>query len=359
MRLPEFEKDGKWVIDEDKAIQVIHKAFELGVNYIDTAYPYCHGNSEYTVGKALKDRRDKVYLATKMPTWLVKEKGDYRRLLEEQLGKLNTEYIDFYFFHDLNKDRWQNIASRFKLLDDAMKAKQEGLIKHIAFSVHDKPEFIRELLGTGMFEAILCQYNLLDRTNDDVLEYAREKGIGTVVMGPVGGGRLAAPSEVITGPVKDKYRSTPEIALRFVLANPNVDCALSGMNTIDMVEENARVASIEDPLSEDDWKRINGMLEETKQLADLYCTGCDYCMPCPQGIKISDVFRLMNYHRVYKLTQYAREEFQKLGKDDWHGKPPSECIECGACEPKCPQEIKIRERLKEVADEFQRDNHKG
>jgi len=346
MRLPEYEKNGKWYMDEDQAIKIIHRAFELGVNYIDTAYPYCHGNSEYTVGKALKGYKDKVYLSTKIPTWSVKKEGDYRRFLEEQLKKLDTEYIDFYHFHSVNKGSFENVILKYDLLKEAQLAKEEGLIKHISFSFHDKPEVLKELVDIGIFESVLCQYNLLDRSNEEAITYAKNKGLGVVIMGPVGGGRLAVPSDILSNIISGEVKSTPEVALRFVLGNPDISCALSGMSSIQMVEENARVASIEEPLSKEEWERINAAIEETKRLSELYCTGCDYCMPCPQNIKISHVFRLMNYHKVYGITAYAKEQFAKLGADSKEGQSPSACVECGLCETKCPQKIEIRKQLK-------------
>ncbi len=352
MRLPYCEKDGKWVLDEEKSVQILQRAFDLGVNYVDTAYGYCDGRSEYAVGKALKGYRDKVYLSTKMPTWNVEQEGDYTRLLEEQLKKLDVEYIDFYHFHGLNKNNWENKVLKFNLLDEAVKAKEQGLIKHISFSFHDSPDVLKMLVDAGLFESVLCQYNLLDRSNEEAIAYAREKGLGVVIMGPVGGGRLAAPSDVIARTVGGKYKSTPEIALRFVLANPNVCCALSGMSSFEMVEENVRVASMTEHLTEEEKRKIDEMYEETKRLAELYCTGCNYCMPCPQGIKIPEVFRLMNHHRVYGLTEYAKREFAALGKDDWHGKHPDDCVDCAQCESKCPQNIEIRKQLKEVVREL-------
>lgn len=351
MRLPEYEKNGKWYIDEDRALEIIHRAFDLGVNYIDTAYGYCHGNSEYTVGRALKGYRDSVFLSTKIPTHRVKEKDDYRRLLEEQLDKLGQDYIDFYHFHGLNKKSYEQIVLKYDLLDEAIKAKQEGLIKHISFSFHDKPEVMKELVDTGVFETVLCQYNLLDRSNEEAIAYACRKGVGTVVMGPVGGGRLAFGSDLLMQNTGREVKSTPELAIRFVTANPNVCCALSGMNTIEMVEENARTASLEQPLSEEEIKKLDAMLEETKQLADLYCTGCSYCMPCPQDINIPQVFKTMIYHKVYGLTEYARQNFKNFGRNN-HGAHPSECIECRKCIDKCPQDINIPQRLKEVITEL-------
>ncbi|NMB24877.1 MAG: 4Fe-4S dicluster domain-containing protein [Firmicutes bacterium] len=351
MRLPELEeKDGSWRIDEEKALAAIHQAFELGVNYIDTAYGYCHGNSEAMVGKALKGWRDRVYVSTKMPTWMVEKTSDYRRLLEEQLVRLGVDYIDFYHFHALSRERFENVVLKHKLLDEAQKAKAEGLIKHISFSFHDEPEVLKELVDVGIFSSLLCQYNLLDRANEEAIAYAHGKGLGVVIMGPVAGGRLAASSPTIQKLLGERRVSSPELALRFVLANPGVSCALSGMTSAEMVVENARAASVETPLTSEELTRINLALEEHKRLAELYCTGCDYCMPCPNDVNISLNFRLMNYHRVYGLTEYARNEYQKLGTNgDNKGRKAEDCIECGICEELCPQKIEIREQLKETA----------
>jgi len=351
MRLPEIEeKDGTFRIDEEVALATITRAFELGVNYIDTAYGYCHGNSEIVVGKALKGWRDKVYLSTKVPTWMVKSTGDYRRLLEEQLRKLDVEYIDFYHFHALDKERFENTVLKYDLLDEAQKAKDEGLIKHISFSFHDEPKVLKELVDVGIFSSLLCQYNLLDRANEEAIAYAHSKGLGVVIMGPVAGGRLAVSSKTIQELLEGRQASTPELALRFVLAHPGVSCALSGMNTVEMVEENVKAASLETPLAADELQRINLALEENERLADLYCTGCDYCMPCPQEVNIPLNFRLMNYHRVYGLTEYAKNQYLKIGTtEELKGKKADECIECGQCEDKCPQHIEIRKQLRETA----------
>lgn len=351
MRLPEYEKDGQWFI-KDEAIDMIRRAFDLGVNYIDTAYPYCHGNSEYVVGKALKGYRDRVYVSTKIPVWSVKQQSDYRRFLEEQLKKLDVDYIDFYHFHGINKYRWEETILKLNLVDEAEKAKSEGLIKHISFSFHDNPDYLKVLVDTGVFESVLCQYNLLDRSNEEGMAYAASKGLGVVVMGPVGGGRLDAPSEAISGMAGGNVKSTPEVALRFVLGNTNVHCALSGMNSIQMVEENAKVASSDLTLYKEDWDKINAMINETQKLAELYCTGCNYCLPCPKGINIPNIFSLMNQHRVFGLTEMAKSRFKKILDPGSKEVSPAECSECGACEKKCPQRIKIREKLKETLKEL-------
>ena len=141
--------------------------------------------------------------------------------------------------------------------------------------------------------------------------------------------------------------STPELALRFVLANPSVTIAFSGMSTRAQVEENCAIASREAPLSHEDIQAIQSVLEENKRLAELYCTGCNYCIPCAQAVAIPDIFAAMNYHRVWGLTAHARRLYQRLGPDNKEGKmDASACVECGECEEKCPQNINIIEQLK-------------
>lgn len=350
MRLPQKNIGGENAYDVEESIKIIHRAFELGVNYIDTAPYYCNKESEVIVGKALKGWRDKVYLSTKNP--IEDDSGEhFRERLENSLKKLDTDYVDFYHMWGINWGTYEErITAKDGPLQAALKAKEEGLVKHISFSFHDKPENMIKLIDTGYFETVLCQYNLLDRSNEKAIAYAKEKGLGVVIMGPVGGGRLGYPSEVIRNLLPGKVSSSPEIALRFVLANTSVSCALSGMGSLEMVEENARIASNEAQLSEAEIAAINASMEENKRMAELYCTGCNYCMPCPQGVNIPLNFQLMNYHRVYKLTEHARSQYQQIGKVDWmKGKKAEECIECGVCEEKCPQKIQIRKQLKETA----------
>jgi len=350
MRLPSKNVDGKTKWDVDESVRIIHRAFELGVNYIDTAPYYCDGESESIVGKALKGWRDKVYLSTKNP--IENASGaDWRKRLEASLKRLDVERIDFYHMWGINWGAWENnIDVKDGPLGAAVRAKEEGLIKHISFSFHDAPENLPRLIDTGAFETMLVQYNLLDRSNEPGIARAKEKGLGVVIMGPVGGGRLGAPSPAIQALLPGKVNSSAELALRFVLSNPGVTCALSGMGSMQMVEENVRIASDARPRSADEIAKINESVEENRRLSELYCTGCNYCMPCPAGVNIPLNFQIMNYHRVYKITDYAREQYAMIGKVDWmKGKPASECVECGECEGKCPQKLEIRKQLKETA----------
>ena len=250
MRLPEKEDR---TCDYEKSVPLLRRGIEMGINYIDSAWGYIRGTSEVAVGKAIKPfDRGKLYLATKIP--IGEQTGDmWREQLETQLERLNTDYIDFHLMHALRWEVFQEKVIRpGGPLEAAKKAQQEGLIHTICFSSHDTPENIRRLIDTGEFSGMLVQYNLLDRRNEEVISYAHDKGMGVAIMGPVGGGRLGFPSSEIQRMIPWGARSTPEIALRFVLANPAVSVALSGMNTMEQVEENTATASREEPLSEEE-----------------------------------------------------------------------------------------------------------
>lgn len=352
MRLPLKPGGQATDVDEDKAIECIHRAFDLGVNYIDSAHGYHGGVSEVVVGKAVAGRRDRVILSTKNP-YRQSDAQEWRRRLETSLDRMKVDYFDLYLIHYVSYSEVVGAMSgKGNSLDEARKAQAEGLFKHFSFSSHDTPANIIKLIDTGLFATMTVQYNLLDRANEKAIAHAQEKGMGVIIMGPIGGGRLVAPSEfqkMIPGGAK----STPEIALRFVLSNPAVSTALSGMNTVQQVVENCATASREEPLSAGEMQQVEKMLKEQKKLAELYCTGCNYCMPCPNDVNIPASFRAMNYHRVYGLTDHARREYRAIKPDSTDpakkGLPAGECKECGKCEEKCPQKIPIMEQLKETA----------
>lgn len=348
MRFPEYEKDGKWYVDTDKVDEMLKHAFDLGVNYFDTAPGYCHENSHMAVGHAVKDFRDKIYISTKFPMGNNKSKDEYRRKLELYLTQLDTDRIDFFHFWGINKKVFDDEVMGLGLIDEAVKCKEEGLIKHISFSFHDDPSVIKHIIDTApQLETMLCQYNIIDRANEEMIEYAREKGVGVVAMGPVGGGRLAAPAgmyETLTG---KKSNATYELALRFVLGNPNIACALSGMENIDMVDKNVAVASMEEPMSTEEWTQVTKAMEETKKFSDLYCTGCRYCIKCPKNIDIARIFEIYTHYNVYGLKEGAAREYRDFINDK-NRTHVEDCTMCGYCESKCPQHLDIREQLKRV-----------
>lgn len=351
MRLPEIEKDGVWEVDQEKATAMLRHAYELGVNYFDTAFFYCHSNSEIAVGKALKPIRGNVMISTKCPLEKITSREDYREQFMKSLKKLDCGYVDFYHFWGINKTQFDEKVIGLDLISEAKKLKEEGLIRHISFSFHDDPEVIKYIIDKAPeLETMLVQYNLLDRSNEEMIAYAAQKGLGVVIMGPVDGGRLAAPAELYSKLTGKQNIATYELALRFVLGNPNVSCALSGMETYDMVDKNAAVASNENPMSQEEWKEVGEAMENLKKFSELYCTGCRYCQPCPKGIDIPQIFQSYTYHNVYGLDEAAKSTYQRYLKGQ-NGKPGAtskDCINCGYCERKCPQHIKVREELKRV-----------
>jgi predicted aldo/keto reductase-like oxidoreductase len=347
MRFP--MRDDK-TVDRDRALPMLLKARELGVNYFDTGKWYCSQDSERTLGEALKKmRRSEVYVSTKYamehPT-----AADLREKFETSLRLLDLDYIDFYHFWGIS---WEQYETKLAIpggpLAEFLKLKEEGLVRHLSFSFHSKPEDIRPLVDTGHFESMLCQYNLLDRANEEGIAYAASKGLGVVIMGPVGGGRLGAPSEVVAKMLDGRRAvSTPELALRFVLSNPGVSIALSGLSEMRHVEENCETASRATWLTDGEKRKVVQAAQENRKFMDLYCTGCKYCMPCPHEVNISRVFEAMNYLRVWGLEESARSMYRGIGKSQWDkGRQADACEECGECETKCPQKLPIMEQLKE------------
>lgn len=349
MRLPEYEENGSWYVDDEKTKEMIGRAYDLGVNYFDSAPFYCNKNSELALGKAVKGFRNNILLSTKLPLELVKVPDDYRRTLEASLKKMDTDYIDFYHFWGIDKASFDGKIMEMDLLKEAAKAREEGLIRHISFSFHDDPSVIKHIIDTSEahgipMDSMLVQYNLLDRNNEEMLAYAHEKGLGTVAMGPVGGGRLSAPTDLYTKLTGKPTIATYELAFKFVLGNPNLSCALSGMQTKAMVEQNAAIASDDAALSEAEWRQLGEAMEQLTKFNELYCTGCKYCQPCPAGINIPHVFSLYTYYNVYGLKDHALNEYRSYS-DKPEGKTFKDCKDCGVCESKCPQHLKIREQL--------------
>lgn len=358
MRLPSIEEESR--VDLDKAVPIVRRALDLGINYIDSAYGYIWGTSEVAVGQAIKGYdRSKIFLATKIPVHSVEE-GEpqaWRERLEECLRRFDTPYIDFMHFHGLDWAAYSDVLTRNAMtLEEARKARSEGLIRHIVFSSHDEVNNIIKLIDTGDFAGMLVQYNYLDRHNEPAIARAHEKGMGVVIMGPVAGGRLVTPQGIVLDREGALEIKTPELALRYVWQNPGVSTALSGMSSIEMVEENVQSAGKVAHMSEAEMARVAELLTQQQNLADLYCTGCAYCMPCPNEVNIPENFRYMNWFRVWGMEEQARKAYAELnGESHWHaygevtGLNAEACLQCGECEPKCPQNIHIIDQLAETA----------
>ncbi|MEK6793447.1 MAG: aldo/keto reductase [Spirochaetota bacterium] len=344
MRLPMLSNGT--TVDRELSTPMFHAAFDAGVNYVDTAVGYCHEDSQRAVGDALKGYRERIIVSTKNPDYGTDESA-WRRNLENSLARLNVSCIDIYKHHGINWKRYTEIVEPVSS-KWMQKAKDEGLIRHISVSFHDSPENLIKIINTGYPDVITLQYNILDRQLADGIALAHEKGIGIVVMGPVGGGRLGASSPVLEGMVPGIKR-VPELALRFVLSNQDISVALSGMSTMEQVRENCAVAADAGVLSGDDTKLIDDRMIQLKKMAELYCTGCNYCMPCPSEVAIPKIFERYNRGKIYGLWDNARSVYATIGREKWDaGQKADSCIECGACEEKCPQHIPIREQLREA-----------
>jgi predicted aldo/keto reductase-like oxidoreductase len=348
MRLPIIGNDVA-NINEPEAIRMIRCAIDNGVNYVDTAYPYHRGNSEFVVGKALENGyREKVKLATKMPTWLVNSQGDMDKYLDEQLKKLNTKKIDFYLLHGLDDERWKKL-SKLNVVEWLEKKQDEGKIAHACFSFHDEyPVFKKIIDDYDGWTLCQIQYNYMDadyQAGTKGLRYAASRGLAVVIMEPIAGGRLAmkqpAEIEAIWNKAETK-RSPAEWALQWVWNQPEVSVVLSGMNTMEQVKENIMSADRSGPgtLTAREMQIINEVAARYKEFGFIGCTGCRYCMPCPEGVNIPEIISLYNEY-------FMRDKNDEVKKKYWeHITPESQakrCARCGKCEELCPQKVTIRE----------------
>ncbi len=357
MRLPTMQQDGKTVIDREAAISLIRRGIDGGITYVDTAYPYHDGESEIVTGLALKDGyRERVKLATKLPIWLVKEEKDMNRLLDEQLRKLDVPYVDFYLLHAMNKDRLELMRSLNyrQFLNDAL---ADGRIRHAAFSFHDGKEVFLELLQDydkwGMAQ---IQFNYLDddkQATEEGLRAAGKAGIPLVIMEPLRGGALANPPADVKQ-LMDSYevkRSAVEWAFAYVADYAEVATVLSGMSSQQQLDENLAIF---------DHLTVGGLTDADKALirelkktylarVPIGCTGCRYCVPCPNDVFIPSVFH--SYNESAMLGQEWKHSwgYNNLVQD---GHDASKCVGCGACEAQCPQSLPIIELLSKIDGEF-------
>lgn len=347
MRFP-VTADGK--IDEPEAEKLLKKAIAEGVNYLDTAYPYHDGESERFVGKVLKQYdRSSLYLATKLPLWEVKALADVDRIFNEQLEKLQTEYIDFYLMHAVNKERWDEMLS-LGVVKRLEELKEEGKIKYLGFSFHDSYEAFEEILNYRDWDFCQIQLNYMDTEEQAGMkgyELTAQKQVPLVIMEPVKGGSLAnfAPD------IADRFHalkadaSIASFALRFVGSLPNVKVVLSGMSTMEQVEDNLKTFSNFEPLSDKEQAEIKDIVKTLRSRVQNGCTGCNYCMPCPAGVNIPRNFRIWNTYHMYQNYNMVKWAWEN---DMGEAAQAKNCIKCGKCEKACPQKLSIREDLERV-----------
>ena len=358
MRLP-LKDNG--LIDEDQATGMLRYAIDHGVNYIDTAYPYHNGESEPVVGRALTGGyREKVHLATKLPSWLIKSREDMDKYLDEQLARLRTGTIDFYLVHGLTQLFWENLSALgvTDFLDDAI---ADGRIRYAGFSFHDNTKLFKEIVKSYDWTFAQIQYNFMDehyQAGTEGLKYAAKKGLGIVVMEPIRGGLLAKDLAGIREIwQKAKVQHPPaEWALRWVWNHPEVTVVLSGMSTPEQVRQNVALAQsgLADSLTKKELALFLKVKKEFEKRIMIPCTGCKYCMPCPHGVSIPECFEYYNRGHMYEDEEQARQIYSMFlgGFFDGTSGYASLCEECGECEEKCPQSLPIRENLKKVAAHF-------
>ena len=349
MRLPVLDDDsGK--IDEPEATRMLRYAIDHGVNYVDTAYPYHKGTSEVFLGRALQDGyRERVKLATKLPSWLIKAPEDLDRYLNEQLERLQTAHIDFYLFHALNEKNWSKLRD-VNVLRWAEGAMADGRIHHLGFSFHDRYEVFQEIVD-AYDRWTFCQimYNYMDEEHQAGtrgLEYAADKGLAVVVMEPIRGGQLA---KTVPQPIQELWDTAPRKrtpagwALQWVWNHPKVSVVLSGMSTMEHVRQNIVSASQSGPgaLTEDELALVARVRDKYRDLCPIPCTDCKYCLPCPSGVNIPRIFEIYNEAMIYNDLRGGRMRYGWLEE----GERANLCTECGQCLELCPQQIEIPEWL--------------
>ncbi|WP_027637987.1 aldo/keto reductase [Clostridium cadaveris] len=354
MRLP--LSDGK--IDRSKSSELLDYAISRGLNYLDTAYPYHNGESEEFLGEYLKSRniREKIFIATKLPSFLIKTRDDFEKYFNEQMKKLQLDYVDFYLVHALNKEYFENVKSLgvFEFLDSL---KAQGKIKHVGFSFHDKLEVFKEIVDSYPWEFCQIQYNILDanyQAGEEGLKYATDRGLGLAVMEPLRGGRLASnvPKDIKELWDSAEVKRTPaQWAFKYLWNNENVDVVLSGMNDFDQIKDNIDTAETTDAnsLSHSETELIEKVKEKYISKIKVNCTACRYCMPCPMGVNIPKAFDYLNNASLFDDLSTFKENYIKSLKDK---ESPVNCIKCGKCETICPQHIEIRKSLEETISVF-------
>ena len=357
MRFTSKEVNGETVVDEEKAIDIIRTAIDGGTTYMDTAYVYLGGKSEVVLGKALQDGyRDKVTIATKLPIDQVKVYEDIDRILNESLDCLQTDHLDFWLMHGINKERWEyakkmGVPQRF----DELKA--EGRIRYKCFSFHGPYDEFEYILKDYDWDMVQIQYNFMDVENQagtKGLELAGAMGIPVVIMEGLLGGRLSkAPDNVQA--VYDSFpvkRSPVEWSFRWLLNHPEVSTVLSGCTEVEQVVDNLRIFdSLEaGQMTEDELKLMDDVRAAYQSRTRVGCTGCSYCMPCPGGLEIPRIFAAWNESTLYNTAPKDNWGLQQIIREG-HG--PENCLQCGSCEAACPQSLPIIELMKEAVVELE------
>ena len=346
-------------VDEAEAIRMIRHAIDSGINYLDTAYTYHGSKSESILGRALKDGyRERTFIADKLPIWLVEKESDVRRIFEEQLQRLDTGFIDFYLIHCIDHEGWE-ITRNCRVLPILDELKAEGKIGHIGFSYHDDLSLFKEVIDAYPWDLCQIQLNYVDtefQAGLAGLHYAGQRGIPVVIMEPLKGGRLTDGVPPVIQKVWDEapVRRTPaEWAFKWVASHPEVITILSGMSSMEQLEQNLALFSRGDlsVLTDPELASIEQAADLYHQLIQYPCTECRYCMPCPGGVNIPRLIRYYNDWCAYEHNPKLKEEYLTWQDKSEHA---SNCVKCGACESHCPQHLPIMMIMEEIVSAFGR-----
>ncbi len=351
MRFPsQILPDGSSTVDEAEAIRLIRYAVDHGVTYFDTGYNYHAGKSEVVLGKAMANGyRQRSLLATKLPMWEVKTAGDVPRIFAEQKARLQTDYIDFYLLHALNAESWQK-ARQFGVLEFLDDLKRSGQVRQLGFSFHDELPVFQEIIDSFAWDMCQIQLNILDENYQAGLAglaYAAERNIDVVVMEPLRGGALAdrIPEDIkLVWQQAQVQRSPVEWAFRWLYNHSQVKVILSGISNLEQLQDNIRIfsAAKADSMSQAEQELVQQVQQLYRQKIKVGCTGCNYCMPCPFGVAIPDVFSLYNEAYLFADLPASQKAYQRLYNNKHAA---DQCTACGQCESLCPQNIQIIDQL--------------
>jgi uncharacterized protein len=358
MRLPLLNEQYNKV-DTESAISLIRRAIDNGINYLDTAYPYHNGLSERIIAEALKDGyREKVFIADKLPSWLIQKRTDMDRYLKNQLERLQTQQIDFYLLHSVKEDYWSNLESLgvLEFLDDAV---NDGRIKYTGFSFHGEIELFFDVIDSYNWDICQVQYNIIDenyQAGQEGIRYASSQGVGVVIMEPLRGGTLIRKIPPEVQEIWDESivkRRPVEWALRYLWDQEEVDIVLSGMTTLEDLYENLKISKqgLVNTLTPKEKEIIKEVRLEYRGRKNIDCTQCGYCMTCPSGVNIPVNFELLNHAYMFQELDNSRMNYYMLLKESERA---SSCTECGECETLCPQMVPIQKTLKKVHETFEK-----
>ena len=342
-------------IDYPTSQRMLRDAVDDGLNYVDTAYVYHGGAGEIVTGRALADGyRDRVYLATKSPLWNYRSEASFDEFLGEQLKKLQTDHIDFYMLHGLNRNKWEKTALQYNAVENLFKAKADGRVRFAGFSFHDSLDTFKEIVDYAKWDFCQIQLNYMDvayQAGIEGMKYAASKGLGVIIMEPLRGGYLAAPPEPVREMIGDG-KTPVEWALDFLWDMPEVSTVLSGMSTPEQIAQNMEYAkrSAIGKLTQAERALYEKTRERFGEYEAIPCTGCAYCYICPRRVAIPGAFRCYNEYLMTNDISHASAIYNKVLPID--GTLCDECIKCHRCEEVCPQGIKITEWMPKIHELF-------